>query len=388
MCKFEEILLKKPLENIKVLDLSRFMAGPVCGKILADLGADVIKIEPPWGDEMRYTLPLVKTSSPMFLDFNRGKRGVTLNLKTETGVKIFKELVKDSDVVIENFSVGTIDRLGIGYKVLREINQRIILVSITGFGQYGPRSSHHSFDMIGQATSGLMYLNGKEASEHLNKDIPPILLPDAMADSVPGSYAALGVLAALNYRNQTGVGQWVDIAQQDVMMYISNSLVLYPATGVTFLESMRKNLVGVYNIFQAKDGYIAIAAPGGSTVDRLTELLGVENVDDDVVREWINNREMDEVIAELVKSDIPASPIFTLDDIIEDPQVKAREMFLEVDHPEIGKMGLTGIPFKFSETPLRVESRAPTLGQDTETVLRKLGYSLDEIRKLRLNGVI
>ena len=380
--------MKKPLDNVRVLDLSRFMAGPICGKILVDLGADVIKVEPPWGDEMRYTPPLVNKASPMFLDFNRGKKGLTLNLKTEKGVKILKALAEDADVVIENFSVGTMERLGVGYETLREINPRIILVSITGFGQYGPRSSHHSFDMIGQATSGFMYLNGKEASEAIGRELPPLLLPDAMADSVPGSYAALGVLAALNYRNQTGVGQWVDIAQQDVMMYISNSLVLYPATGATFLESIRRYRAGVYDTFQAKDGHIAIAAPSGATVDRLRELLGVESVDDDAVSEWVKSRSIKEAMAELVEADIPASPIFTIDDVVEDPQAKAREMFVELDHPGIGRIGLTGIPIKFSETPLRVESRAPTLGQDTEQILGKLGYGSDEIRRLRSDGVI
>lgn len=364
------------------------MAGPICSKILADLGADVIKIEPPWGDEMRYTPPLVKQVSPMFLDFNRGKKGLTLNLKTEKGVEIFKALVKEADIVIENFSVGTMDRLGVGYKVLRKINPSVILVSITGFGQYGPRSSHHSFDMIGQATSGFMFLNGKEASEALGKKLPPILLPDAIADSVPGSYAALGVLAALNYRSQTGVGQWIDIAQQDVMMYISNSLVMYPATGTTFLESMRRYRVGVYDVFKAKDGHIAIAAPSGATVDRLKELLGVESVDDEIVSGWAKSKSVEEAMAELVRSDIPASPIFTIDDIVKDPQVKEREMFIEVDHPGIGRVGLTGIPIKFSETPVRVEARAPALGQDTDSILGKLGYSVDEIKKLRNEGVV
>ena len=380
--------MKKPLDNIRVLDLSRFMAGPVCGKILVDLGAEVIKVEPPWGDEMRYAPPMVNRVSPMFLDFNRGKRGMTLNLKTERGIEILKALVKDTDVIIENFSVGTMERLGVGYETLKKINPRIILVSITGFGQYGPKSSHHSFDMIGQATSCFMYLNGKESSEALGKELPPLLLPDAMADSIPGSYAALGVLAALNYRNQTGDGQWVDIAQQDVMMYISNSLVLYPATGVTFLESIRKYRIGVYDTFQARDGRLAIAAPSGATVDRLRELIGVESLDDVVVKKWVASKTIEEAIVELVKADVPASPIFTIEDLIEDPHAKAREMFVELDHPEIGKLGLTGIPIKFSETPLKVESVAPTLGQETNSILTDLGYEFEEIARLRSEGII
>ena len=380
--------MKKPLENVRVLDLSRFMAGPVCGKILADLGADVIKVEPPWGDEIRFQPPLVNRASPMFLDFNRGKRGLTLNLKTRKGVEILKALARDADVVVENFSVGTMERLGLGYEVLKGINPHIILVSITGFGQYGPRSRHHSFDMIGQATSGFMHLNGKEASEATGKKLPPLLLPDAMADSIPGSYAALGVLAALNYRSQTGRGQWVDVAQQDVMMYISNSLVLYPATGVTFLESIRRFRAGVYDTFQARDGYVAIAAPSGATVDRLKELLGAESVTDEAVIEWVKTKTVEEAMADLVKADIPASPIFTIDDVVVDPQAREREMFVEVEHPGIGRIGLTGVPLKFSETPLRVESRAPTLGQHNDEILGKLGYSLDEVRRLKDEGVI
>ena len=379
----------KPLENIRVLDLSRFMAGPFCGKILADLGAEVIKVEPPWGDELRYTPPFVNRVSPMFADLNRGKRGVTINLKTERGVKIFKELARRSDILIENYSVGTMSKLGIGYETLREINPRLIYVAITGFGQYGPRSKRHSFDMIGQATSGFMYLNGKEASAAVDAEIPPLLLPDAMGDSIPGVYAAISVLAALNYRALTGRGQMIDIAQQDALMYNSLSLVLYKATGVTFLESMRKYPVGVYKTFQTQNGNVAVAAPNGATVDSLNELLGVDRVDDDDVREWIRDKNMDEAMALLTAQDIPATPIFDLEMVYEDPQAKVREMMVDVEHPEAGTMSLTGIPMKFSESPIRVEKHSPLLGQDNEEILRELlGLSREEIDELREKVVI
>jgi CoA:oxalate CoA-transferase len=379
----------KPLENIRVLDLSRFMAGPFCGKILADLGAEVIKVEPPWGDELRYTPPFVNRVSPMFADLNRGKKGVTINLKTERGVEIFKELARRSDVLIENYSVGTMSKLGIGYETLRGINPGLIYVAITGFGQYGPRSRRHSFDMIGQATSGFMYLNGKEASAKVDAEIPPILMPDAMGDSIPGVYAAISVLAALNYRGITGRGQMIDIAQQDTLMYNSLSLVLYKATGVTFLESMSKYPVGVYNTFKARDGNVAVAAPNGATVDSLNELLGVDRVDDDDVREWIRDKTMDEAMALLTAQDIPATPIFDLDMVYEDPQARAREMMVDVEHPEAGTMSLTGIPMKFSDSPLKIESHSPLIGQDNEEILKELlGLSQEDIDELREKVVI
>jgi crotonobetainyl-CoA:carnitine CoA-transferase CaiB-like acyl-CoA transferase len=381
--------LVKPLENIRVLDLSRYMAGPFCGKILVDLGADVIKVETPWGDEMRYMPPLVGRFSPAFIDLNRGKRGVTLNLKTEKGVEIFRELLRESDVVIENFSVGTMDRLGISYEEMKKVNPKVILASITGFGQYGPRSESHSFDMIGQAASGYMHLNAVEASQATGKEMPPMLLPEALGDSIPGAYAALSILAALNYRNITGEGMHVDVAQQDVMIYHSLSLPQYMATGITFPESRIKYPFGVYRTFEAKDGGIAIAAPSGPVLDRLAALLGKEEIDDGDVEEWVGDRSLGELMEELTGSDIPATPVYDLDDVISDPQSRAREMITEVEHPGFGVVKVTGIPLKSPELDLKVERSAPDLGQhNVEILTGVLGYDPSEIGELKKEGVI
>jgi crotonobetainyl-CoA:carnitine CoA-transferase CaiB-like acyl-CoA transferase len=381
--------LVKPLENVKVLDLSRYMAGPFCSKILVDLGADVIKVEAPWGDEMRYMPPLVGRFSPTFIDLNRGKRGMTLNLKTEKGIEIFKELLKESDVIIENFSVGTLHRLGICYEEMKKVNPKIILTSITGFGQYGPRSKSHSFDMIGQASSGYMHLNAMEASQATGEEVPPTLLPEALGDSIPGAYAALSILAALNYRNLTGEGIHVDIAQQDVMIYHSLSLPQYMATGITFPESRIKYPFGVYRTFKARDGGLAIAAPSGPVLERLATLLGKEEIDDVDIEKWVGDKSLMELMEILSENDIPATPVYDLDDVLNDNQSRVREMVTEVEHPGLGLIKVTGIPLKSSELDLKVDRSAPDLGQHNAEILTGvLGYNPSEIGEMKKEGII
>ncbi|MFQ6076231.1 MAG: CaiB/BaiF CoA transferase family protein [Candidatus Bathyarchaeia archaeon] len=380
--------MKKPLENVRVLDLSRYMAGPFCGKILADLGAEVIKIEAPWGEESRFRPPLTRGLSATFMEFHRGKKGMTINLKKEKGVKIFKELVKHADVVLENYRAGTMDRLGIGYETLKEINPKIILASITGFGQYGPRAKRPSFDILGQATSGFMAVMGQS----IDPEGPPILVPEAPGDSIPGTYCALSIIAALYWRQFTGRGQRIDIAQQDVMMYITPSIAMYLLTGMTGPDLRRKigtDIPGVYGSFKAKDGYVALAAPMGPVLDRLVKAFGRDSVDRGFIEEWVRSCTVDQVVSKLVEADVPVSPIFTVPEVIEDQHASVREMIVEVEHPQAGKVKVVGIPMKFSETPCRVEGPSPLLGQHNEEILTSLlGYSKEEVVELKKEGVI
>ena len=233
--------LKRVLENIRVLDLTHYMAGPFCTMLQADLGAEIIKIEPPWGEALRSNPPLVNGLSPSFLFLNRNKKSMKLNLQTAKGKNIFIELAKVSDIVIENFSPGTMRKLGLDYAALSEINPRIIFVSVSGFGQYGPYSLRPSYDAVAQAYSGLMHLVGDQAEE----GGPPLLVPDYIGDAVPALYATIGVLAALFYRERTGRGQWVDVAQLDSMVSILQSIVSYMLVKYTTPQLRRKFFTGV-----------------------------------------------------------------------------------------------------------------------------------------------
>ncbi len=378
----------RPLENVRVLDLSRYMAGPFCTKILADLGAEVIKIEPPWGEESRFRPPLVGGLSATFMEFHRGKKGVTLNLKDKRAVDIFKELVKRSDIVVENFTTGTMDRLGIGYETLKVLNPRIILASITGFGQYGPRSKRPSFDILGQATSGFMAAMGESA----DPEGPPLLVSEAPGDSIPGTYCALSIIAALYWRQFTGRGQCVDIAQQDVMMYITPSIAMYMLTGMTGPQLRRKmgtDIPGIYGSFKAKDGYVAVAAPMGPVLDRLSKAFGKDVVDKSFIETWVGSSTVEQVVSELIEADVPVSPIFTVPEVVEDEQAIARDMIVEVGHPTAGKVKVVGVPMKFSDSPCRVERPSPILGQHNEEILvGLLGYRKEDVAQLKKDGAI
>ncbi|RJS86150.1 CoA transferase [Candidatus Bathyarchaeota archaeon] len=262
----------KALEGIRVLDLTHAHAGPICTMFLAALGAEVIKIEPPWGEMTRMFPPLVKGVSPYFAFINRCKLGVTLNLKHPKGVELFKRLVKLSDVVVENFRPGTMERLGIGWETLRELNPRIILASISGFGQTGPWRDRRSFDLIAQASSGYMWLVG----DSVDPEGPPHLAPEAIADTIPGLSLLIGILAALLYRERTGRGQWIDVAQMDSMIAVSQSFSFWHLARTTMDKAVRS--WGIYDAFKARDGYVAIAVQTGRMEDAMRELMGVEEV--------------------------------------------------------------------------------------------------------------
>ena len=373
----------KALEGIRVLDLTHAHAGPICTMFLAALGAEVIKIEPPWGEMTRMFPPLVKGVSPYFAFINRCKLGVTLNLKHPKGVELFKRLVKVSDVVVENFRPGTMERLGIGWETLKELNPRIILASISGFGQTGPWRDRRSFDLIAQASSGYMWL----MRDSIDPEGPPHLAPEAIADTIPGLSLLIGILAALIYRERTGRGQRIDVAQMDSMIAVSQSFSFWHLAKTTMDRAVRS--WGVYDAFKARDGYVAIAVQTGRMEDAMRELIGVEEATYEAVAKWVSERTVEEVVDTLVKLGIPVAPVNDLDAVMRNEQARAREMFVKVDHPKLGEILLPGFHIKLSETPGDISRPAPLLGQhNREVYSRLLGLSEEELEELRREGVI
>ncbi|MBD3204780.1 CoA transferase [Candidatus Bathyarchaeota archaeon] len=373
------------LEDIRVLDLTHVQAGPIVTLYMAGMGAEVIKVEPLWGEMSRMTPPMIKGQSPYFLYLNRGKKDITLNLKEEEGLMIFKELVKKSDVVIENFSAGTMERMGLGWDVLRELNPGIIYASICGFGHTGPWKDRRSFDPIAQATSGYMWLN----RDDLNETGPPILASEAIADTIPGFTCLIGILAALNYRNRTGMGQRVDVAQMDSMIAVMRSFSFWTLADTTFRRAARKYRIGVSGLHRTSDGYVMFSLPAGRITDWFMELLGVDELLPEVVDQWVRERTTDEVVTLLEEAGVPVGPVLNLDEVLESPQAKAREMFVKVEHPVAGEMTQPGFPIKFSDTKGDLSKPSPLLGEHTEEVLSGLlGYSEERIQELRNNGIV
>lgn len=391
------------LDDIRVVEFTRMLAGPFCGMLLADMGAEVIHIEmPKMGDESRSFAPFLDGVGTCYLASNRNKKGITLNLKDPRGVAIFKRLVAIGDVVVENNRPGTMDRFGIGYKTLAEINPRIILTSVSGFGQYGPYSQRVAYDLVAQAMGGLMSYTGYP-------DTPPTRTGNPMADFLGGLFAAFGTLAALHYRQRTGVGQHVDSAMLDaVIAVLENVITNYVGLGEVIKRSgsrIRGN--APYNCYKAKDGYVVIGVSGDIIWPRLCSAMGredlidnplyrtvqdrVNNVDavDREVEAWTLTLSVNAIVAILEKAGVPCGPVYTVDQLVADPHVKAREMVVEVDYPGVGPVALSGITPKLSLTPGKVRSAPPTLGQHNEEIYcGLLGMSEAELRELREDGVI
>jgi len=375
----------KPLEGIRVLDLTHAHAGPICALFLGGLGAEVIKVEPPWGEINRFFPPLIEGMSPYFEFLGRNKKGVTLNLKHPKGVEMFKGLVKGADVVVENFSPGTMDDLGLGWETLRELNPGIILASVSGFGQTGPWSHRRSFDPIAQASSGYMWLMGEDG----DPEEPPTTAPEAIADTIPGFTALIGILAALIHRSGTERGQRIDVAMMDAMIAVSPSFAFLTIAGTTFRRALHAYSVGVYDSHRARDGYVMISLAPGRITDSFTELAGIEELTEEAIAAWVAERTVDEVVQLLVDASVPVAPVHDLHDVLENEQARAREMFVKVAHPILGEMTMPGFPIKFSETRGDLATPAPTLGQHNDEVYSTLlGLSENELEELRREGVI
>jgi CoA:oxalate CoA-transferase len=383
-----KVFAMKILDDIRVLDLCHVWFGPWSTMMLADMGAEVIRIEPPWGAIDRAAEgALFGGSSYTFHHLNLSKKDLTLNLKEPEGLKVFKELLKVSDVVVQNFSPGTMERLGLGYDVLKEVNPKIIYAALSGFGQTGPYSSRGSYAPIAEAMSGHTRLTG----DRQDPEGPPIGMAQAYGDLGPGTMAAMSILAAIRYRDRTGIGQMIDVAQLDCMVAYNTGVTGYLLSGMKPWEIRKKYPMGRGRggIIQAGDGgWIHIAGFNPRAIDRMKKYMDVEEVTREVIEEKIKSMGRDEAVEFFVEADIPVAPIYHVDEVVEDPHVKARDMFVKLEHPKAGEITAINFPVKFSESQPEVVSASPIIGQDSKEVLMEvLGYSEERVTELVKAGV-
>ncbi|WP_342430644.1 CaiB/BaiF CoA-transferase family protein [Neobacillus sp. FSL H8-0543] len=392
-----------PLEGIKVLELSRTLAGPFCSMQLADMGAEVIKVEQPGiGDETRsYIPPEINGESTYFMSLNKNKKGITLNLKTEEGQRIVKQLVKDSDVLIENFRNGTMEKFGLGYEVLKEINPRLVYCAVSGFGRTGPMKDEPAYDLLMQGFGGLMSVTGEEGRA-------PVKVGFSIVDLATGLYASLGVVLALLSREKTGNGQYVESSLLDTIVSLTNYLgqgVLATGKVPGRLGSAHPNLVP-YQAFEAKDGYVIIAVPNDGLWRKMCDALDLHDLKDHpkfvvnvnrvanreelvgILTEYTKSKDSSEIIERLKHAGVPSGPINNIAQLLDHPQVQYREMIQQVEHPTIGMLKMLGIPLKLSATPGSVRKAPPLLGEDTNEVLANLGYSSEDITNFMEKGII
>ncbi len=377
-----------PLNDIKVLDLSRVLAGPYCTMLLADLGAEVIKVERPiTGDDSRSFSPFIGEESIYFLSLNRGKKSIVLDLKNEKDKDILWSLIKEVDIIVENFRPGTMEKLGLGYEEISKHNSSIIYAAISGFGHTGPYSKRPAYDMIVQAMGGIMSITGEE-----NGNL--VRVGSSIGDITAALFATIGILSALNHRNNTGEGQKVDISMLDSQVAIlENAIARYEVTKTAPKPLGTKHpSIAPFQAFPTKDGSIIIAAGNDSIWARLCKALKIEEHTEDsrfktnksrleninelekIISTATLNKNSEDLINILIDANVPVGPINTIDKVINDPQILYRNMIIEHEHKAIGKLRLAGNPIKLSkcsyETNINVQ--APFLGEHTETIIKEL----------------
>ena len=393
-----------PLKGTKVLELAQIMAGPACGLMLADLGADVIKIEKiPEGDDSRKFLPPdVKGESAAFMIMNRGKRGLGLNLKDKMGIDIFKKMVAKSDVVVENFRKGTLERLGIGYEELKKINPKIILCEISGYGRTGPYANKGGFDLVAQGASGLMSITGE------SKEKPPMKVGAPLTDITAGILGATGVLAALINREKTGKGQKVDTSLYEagiIHTYWQSAIAGATGSSPGPLGSAHP-LTAPYQAFKTKDKWITIGASNQNSWMNLIKALKREDLNKDerfcdnenrmknlnalveILNTELTKKTSQEWLAIFDKEGLPCGPINSILDMHVDSQTIHRKMIIDVENKKAGKSKAIGMPIKFSNTNNEKFIGSPTLGEHTNQILEEFGFSKTDMDKFRKNKVI
>ena len=397
--------MEKALNGIRVLDFSRMFAGPWCTLLLAELGADVIKVElPQGGDALRTTPPLTDgMESYPFINVNRGKRSVTLDPRSEEGNKIARKLASKCDILVENFTPGIMDKLGLGYEALKAENPSLVYVSVSGFGHTGPRRTEVAFDTIIQAMGGLISVNGLP-------DSPPTKVGPAVADFSGGVFGAIATLAALQHRNRTGRGQFVDISMQDCIWLLTATqfLPVYYLTGQEPKKMGNRQVeVTPFNIYPAKDGHIVICIVTVDQWQRFIKVIGREDLKDvkeyamqadrikhideidALVEKWTKQRTVEEMLKLLRAADLPCAPIPSFSQVANDPQLANRNMQVEVEQLVSGTLKMPGSVFKMSETPGDPTQPAPFLGQHTyEVYAELLGFSEEETAELQEKGII
>ena len=383
------------LKGIRVLEMAQIMAGPTCGLLLADLGAEVIKIEKtPGGDDTRNFLPPdIKGESAAFLMMNRNKKGIALNLKEKDGIEIFKTMIKNSDVVLENFRKGTLEKLGIGYDTISKINPKIILCEISGYGRSGPYADKGGFDLVAQGMSGLMSITGE------SKDKPPMKVGAPITDITAGLLAASGILAAIVHREKSGEGQKVDTSLYEagiVHTYWQSAIAGATGESPGPLGSAHP-LTAPYQAFKTKDKWITVGASNQNTWLLLLKAIGREDLQEN--QKFSSNLKRKKNLAELVEilnevlikktsdewlkifdhNGLPCGPINSITDMFNDPQTIEREMVIEVDSIKVGKSKAIGMPIKFSKSKTGKSKGAPYLGEHTREVMQIFGYKDDQI---------
>jgi crotonobetainyl-CoA:carnitine CoA-transferase CaiB-like acyl-CoA transferase len=391
----------RALDGLRVLDVTQVMAGPYCAMVLADLGADVIKVEPPAGDSTRVMPGATGRDSPSFNAVNRGKRGIVLNLKTPAGRDVLLRLARATDILIENYRPGVMATLGAGYEALAAINPRIIYASISGYGQTGPHRNKGGFDLVAQGVSGIMSVTGEPGGAPAKAGVP-------LTDLGAGLFALVGILAALEHRHRTGVGQHVDTALVDagVALSVWEATEYFSGVGVPKALGSAHRMNAPYQAIRCADGYVTLGGANDRIFARLCDLLGHP--------EWLQRAEFASnasrvanraLLADAIEAitlqqprahwlavfdanDIPCGPINDYAQVFADPQVQARQMMVETDHPTLGRTRTLGSPIKMSGTPPDVTRRAPLLGEHTDQILRAAGYTDGEIAALRAENAV
>ena len=386
-----------PLRGLRVIELAHIMAGPVCGMMLADMGADVIKVEKPTGDDSRrFVPPEIGGEAAAYMMMNRNKRGIALNLKDPEALEVLRRLLAEADVVIENYRKGTMEKLGLSYEELAKVNPRLIYCEISGFGRTGPYADRGGFDLIAQGMAGLMSITGEAPGR------PPVKVAAPISDINAGILAAMGVSAAYANVLQTGLGQKVDTS-----LFEAAIVQTYWQSAIAFATGKKPEPLGSahplnapYQAFQTSDGWINVGAANQSNWERFLGVIGAPELNDDarfasnadrirnlpalveILNGYLSQETTDTWLDRMEKAALPAGPVNDILQMHADPQARARDMIVELDHPTAGRIETLGQPVKFSRTPGSVERASPRLGEHTREVLSELGFDSAKIDAL------
>lgn len=389
------------LEGIRVLDLARVVSGPFCAMTLGDLGAEVIKVEvPKVGDELRTFLPIVDGESFSFNNTNRNKFSITLDLRKQEAIEVFKRLVMTADIIVENYRPGVTQRLGIDYDTVKQWKPDIIYASISGFGQEGPYKTRAAYDVITQAMSGLMSITGYP-------DGTPTKVGVSMTDFLTALFNSVSILAALHHRDVTGEGQYIDTAMLDSgVAVLEGAIPTYTLTGEIQPRLGNRHPAGpIHNVFHCKDGDILLASPNQKAWTNICKLMGHEELLEDeryetmakrkimidsvegYVQDYLKDLTVEEALKNLMDIGFPCGPILNIKQVVEDPQIKFRRMVREFPHEKLGKVYMQGYPSHFSTANTEIKKLAPKLGEDTDRYLKEVGYTDEEIAELKKKDI-